>query len=148
MKKILYIDMDNVLSDFHSGLDRVLDSVKARYTGKWDEIPGIFTKMKPMPGAAKAFRSLSEIFDTYILSAAPWENPQAWADKVAWVKAHLGESANNRLILTHNKALFRGDFLISGSNDSDVESFQGTTINFDPKHSAWPEIVFWLKDEA
>ena len=33
--------------------------------------------MKPMPGAVEAFEALSEAFDVYILSTAPWENPSA-----------------------------------------------------------------------
>lgn len=53
-KPILYLDMDNVLVDFKSGLDRVSDQVKQQYSsdqqGKphYDDIPGIFALMDPM----------------------------------------------------------------------------------------------------
>lgn len=89
--KIVYVDMDNVLVDFQSGLDRVPSAVKAEYaddgTGEphYDEIPGIFSLMDPMPGAIKAMQELNKFFDLYILSTAPWLNPSAWCDKLEWV---------------------------------------------------------------
>lgn len=102
MKKILYVDMDNVLVDFPSGPARMPAGLRNKYEGRADEIPGIFSKMDPMPGAVDAFNALSKIFDTYILSTAPWENPSAWSDKLEWVKKHLGKSAYKRLILSHH----------------------------------------------
>ena len=54
MKRV-FIDMDNVLVDFQSGLDQVSDEIKKEYEGKLDEIPGLFDKMKPMEGPAQAF---------------------------------------------------------------------------------------------
>ncbi len=53
MKRV-FIDMDNVLVDFQSGLDQVSEEVKAEYAGRLDEIPGLFAKMKPMEGAIEA----------------------------------------------------------------------------------------------
>lgn len=47
MKRV-FVDMDNVLVDFQSGLDQVSDEIKAEYAGRLDEIPGLFAKMKPM----------------------------------------------------------------------------------------------------
>jgi 5'-nucleotidase len=46
--------------------------------------------MDPMPGALEAYRELAHLFDTYILSTAPWENASARSDKWLWVKRHLG----------------------------------------------------------
>ena len=53
MKRV-FIDMDNVLVDFQSGLDQVSEEIKAEYAGRLDEIPGLFGLMKPMPGAIEA----------------------------------------------------------------------------------------------
>ena len=52
---IIYIDMDNVLVDFKSGLDKISPEIRTRYedygTGKppYDDIPGIFSLMDPEP---------------------------------------------------------------------------------------------------
>jgi 5'-nucleotidase len=100
--KILYIDMDNVLVDFKSGIEKTSKEEQAEYEGRLDEVPHIFSKMEPMKDALSSYRLLSEYFDIYILSTAPWENHTAWHDKVVWVKQHLGELAKKRLILTHH----------------------------------------------
>ena len=70
--EILYIDMDNVLVDFQSGIDRLSAEDRTKYDGEYDEAPGIFSLMDPMPGALKAFEVLASRFDTYVLSTAPW----------------------------------------------------------------------------
>jgi 5'(3')-deoxyribonucleotidase len=62
--KILYIDMDNVLVDFKSGIMKLPKDQVAAAGGDLDHVPGIFSLMEPMPGAIKAFHELSEIFDT------------------------------------------------------------------------------------
>ena len=47
-KLIIQIDMDNVLVDFQSGIDAMPEDVRKKYEGAEDEIPGIFSRMKPM----------------------------------------------------------------------------------------------------
>ena len=59
MKKIVYIDMDNVLVDFKTGIERLSDEIKLEYSGRLDDVPGIFGLMDPMP-----FKSWSEISST------------------------------------------------------------------------------------
>jgi 5'(3')-deoxyribonucleotidase len=107
MKKIVYVDMDNVLVDFRSGIDRLTPAELMEYEGRYDEVPHIFSKMDPMKDAIESYARLCDKFDTYILSTSPWENPTALNDKLEWVKRHLGKYAYKRLILSHNKHLKR-----------------------------------------
>ena len=93
MKKTLYIDMDNVLVDFASGIALTPIEVQKEYEDRLDEVPYIFSKMKPVDGAVESFDKLSSLFDTYILSTAPWENATAWSDKLDWVKKNIGTNA-------------------------------------------------------
>lgn len=151
MPKVLYIDMDNTLVDFKSGLDRVDPDLKAQFAGDEDDIPGIFALMEPMPGAVEAFHELSGLFDTYILSTAPWKNPTAWHDKVDWVHRHIGVDhgtpAYKRLILSHHKHLNRGEFLVDdrpGHNGAD--QFEGEVIPFGHQSfEDWPTVVAYLR---
>jgi 5'-nucleotidase len=144
-KKILYIDMDNVLVDFQSGIDQLDDNTKKVYVGDYDEVPGIFGKMKPMIDAVESFVELSKIFDTYILSTAPWENHTAWSDKLNWVKQHLGQSAYKRLILTHHKNLNAGDFLVNDRNKNGANRFGGELIIFGKdKFPDWMSVKEYL----
>lgn len=129
-KPILYIDMDNVLVDFRSGIACLSKSEIIRYEGEFDEVPGIFSKMDPLPGAIKAYHSLSRAFDTYILSTAPWNNASAWSDKNLWVRKYLGIIAHKRLILSHHKNLLSGDYLIDDRTANGAGSFTGELIQF------------------
>src|SRR4051794_2767063 len=107
MKKIVYVDMDNVLVDFPSGIVRLSDEQREQYKDGLDDCPGIFALMDPIPGAVESYRELARLFDTYILSTSPWLNPQGLMHKLEWVKRHLGgekaDPAYKRLILSHHK---------------------------------------------
>lgn len=61
LKKILYVDMDNVLVDFPSGIAQLDTSVTQEYAGRLDEVPGIFSLMSPMAGAIEAFHELADL---------------------------------------------------------------------------------------
>ena len=71
MKKILYVDLDNTIVDVQSGIDRLSAANLTRYDGHYDDAPGIFALMDPLPGAIDADSELSGLFDTYIPSHTP-----------------------------------------------------------------------------
>ena len=56
MKKILYIDMDNVLVDFSSGIAQLTPALQQEYEDRLDEVPHIFSKMAPIAGAIDEFK--------------------------------------------------------------------------------------------
>lgn len=149
MQKILYVDMDNVLVDFQSGIARLPQEMVAKYEGRLDEIPGIFSQMDPVPQAIESFKELASLFDTYVLSTSPWENPSAWSDKLVWVKQHLGKSAHKRLILTHHKDLNRGDFLVDDQTKNGAAYFVGELILFgSEKFPNWAAVIAYLRERA
>ena len=149
MKKILYVDMDNVLVDFQSGGARLPQEIVEEYEGRLDEVPGIFSKMETIPRAIESFNELATLFDTYVLSTSPWENPLAWCDKLLWVKYHLGRSAYKRLILTHHKNLNRGDFLVDDQTKNGAKDFEGEHIQFgSEKFPNWATVVAYLREQA
>ena len=128
--KTLYIDMDNVLVDFPTGIARISDTQRKEFEGRLDEVPGIFSLMEPMDDAIESFNELAKHFDTYILSTAPWENQTAWSDKLNWVKKYLGTLAHKRLILSHHKNLNAGDYLIDDRLKNGADKFMGEHIHF------------------
>ncbi|MBS4043352.1 MAG: hypothetical protein KGZ59_06005 [Chitinophagaceae bacterium] len=143
--KILYVDMDNVLVNFQSGIDQLSPEIIAQYEAKLDEVPGIFSLMKPIEGAIEAYKLLSEKFDTYILSTSPWENPTAASDKFAWVKKYLGKHAYKRLILTHHKNLNYGDYLIDDRPNNGASQFEGKFIQFRKEpFENWNSVIEYL----
>jgi len=145
-KKILYIDMDNVLVNFKSGIDQLDEKTNNEYIGRLDDVPGIFSTMSPVKGAIDALNELSKLFDTYILSTAPWDNPSAWSDKLLWVKQYLGEPAYKRLIISHHKNLNRGDFLVDDRPKNGAKDFTGEWIHFGTeKFPDWDTVLEYLK---
>lgn len=143
--KILYIDMDNVLVDFKSGIDAISEEERQQFKDDLDEVPGIFSKMKPVDGAIAAYNELTKHFDVYILSTAPWENPSAWSDKLLWVKKYLGQSAHKRLILSHNKNLNVGDFLVDDRTANGAGEFTGEHIHFlSEQFKDWDDVMSYL----
>jgi 5'-nucleotidase len=149
MKKILYIDMDNVLVDFPSGIKQVPQAIQLEYEDHLDEVPNIFSLMQPMQGAVEAFDELAGLYDTYILSTAPWENPSAWSDKLIWVKKYLGKSAYKRLILSHHKNLNDGHYLVDDRTKNGVDKFKGVHIHFGtPEFPNWHAVTKFLKSKV
>ena len=139
--------MDNVLVDFPSGISKLSKEVINEYESNLDEVPNIFSLMEPLEGAIDSFKILSQKYDTYILSTAPWKNSSAWTDKVKWVQKYLGESAYKRLILTHHKNLNHGDYLIDDRTKNGAGEFKGELIHFGAdKFPDWKSVCSYLLD--
>ena len=141
--------MDNVLVDFPSAFPLLSKAVLVEYEDRLDEVPNIFSLMKPMPDAIESFNELSEMFDTYVLSTSPWGNDTAWSDKLKWIKKYLGESAYKRLILSHHKHLNVGEFLIDDRLKNGVDKFQVEHIHFGTTDFPdWKSVVKYLKTKV
>ena len=144
-KKIVYVDMDNVLVDFKSGIDKIDQDTFTKYDDRLDEVPGIFSLMTPMEDAIESYEKLCKHFDTYILSTSPWENPTALNDKLDWVKKYLGNLAYKKLILSHHKNLNTGDFLIDDREKNGAKDFEGELILFgSEKFPDWKSVIKYL----
>ena len=156
-KPILYFDMDNVLVDFQSGLDQVSEEKKAEFAvddkGKphYDDIPGIFALMKPMPGAIEAVNALKDKYDCYILTTSPWDNPTALQDKLNWVRRYFGDIFYKRIIFSHHKNLCiqPGAYLIDDRTKHGADQFGEYHIHFgSEKFPDWESVLHYLIPKA
>ena len=134
-KKIIYIYMDVVLVYLGSEIKKYSETqpgLVAKLGDELDKLPNLFKDPKPMPGAINAFNALcnSDLYEVYILSTAPWDNPDAWTHKRLWVEKYLGKGAYKRLILSHNKHLCAGDYLIDDRDKNGAGEFRGQLIQF------------------
>lgn len=145
MKKIVYVDMDGVLVDLQAKIDSYPPEYVEKFGEDVDKIPGLFYDPPPMPGAIDAFNTLRTKYDVYILSTAPWDAIESLTFKRQWVEKYLGEGAYKRLILSHNKHLNIGDYLIDDRTKNGADKFTGELIQFGTdKFKTWNEVLQYL----
>lgn len=149
-KKIIYFDMDGVLVDLAAKIAEYPAEVVAKFEkdDMVDQMPALFLDPPPISGAVDAFNKFvkSDKYDVYILSTAPWENPSAWMHKRLWVDKWLGDGAWKRLILSHNKHLNMGDYLVDDRTKNGAGEFTGELIQFgSDKFPDWHSVLDYLK---
>jgi 5'(3')-deoxyribonucleotidase len=142
--------MDGVLVDLAAKIAEYPTDVVAKFEkdDMVDQMPALFLDPPPIKGAVEAFNSFvnSDKYDVYILSTAPWENPSAWMHKRLWVEKHLGEGAWKRLILSHNKNLNIGDYLIDDRTKNGAGEFKGELVQFgSDKYPNWESVINYLQ---
>lgn len=142
MKKIIYIDLDNTLADYLGMAKEMnIDPKDAKH------IHGFFEKLQPMPGAIEAYNRLTQHFDVYILSTAPWSNPHSLYEKILWVKQYLPTAYKN-VIFSHHKDLNRGDYLIDDSLKNGAQDFQGQHIQIhSPAFPTWDDVLSYISKQ-
>ena len=93
-KKIVYIDMDGVLVDLGSEMNKWFENhphLVEKFKNCPDHIPGIFRNPPPIEGAIEAVKKLAESgkYELFIATSAPWGNPQSLTDKRYWIENHF-----------------------------------------------------------
>ncbi len=75
--------------------------------------PGFFLNLEPIPGAIEALeKMLLHGHDPRICTAPKKVFEHCVAEKFAWVKKYLGQRFVERIVMTRDKTLVHGDFLI------------------------------------
>jgi len=148
-KKIVYVDMDNTIVDFKSGIKRLSKSDTKEYKDRYDDHPYIFTLMDPIKDSIESIKKLNKKYDLYILSTAPWDNPNAWKQKRDWIGKYFGDKKKDvfykKVILSHNKNLNKGDYLIDDRPHNGAEHFEGEWIKFgSKKYPDWKAVTKYL----
>jgi len=142
-QSIIHIDMDGVLCDYESFLNKKILEGMNKF--QIYQIPGVFEHLEPIDGSIKAFQLLDKYFDVYILSTPMWSNPDSWRGKRIWVEKFLGKHAKKKLILSHNKGLLKGKYLIDDRVANGVLDFEGEHIQFgQKKFSNWSKVLTYL----
>ena len=144
IKKIVYVDMDGVLCDFKKAA--LNSEEKDNYPHRPDLIPNIFRDLELIPGAKEGVNFLNDNFTTYILSSPSWDNYESWTHKRLWVEKNLGNKFRKKLILSHNKSLCAGDYLIDDNPWNGAKEFKGEWIQFGAGNfSDWISVINYFK---
>tara|TARA_R100000656_G_scaffold3833_1_gene5351 strand:- start:469 stop:900 length:432 start_codon:yes stop_codon:yes gene_type:complete len=138
MKKIIYVDMDGVISDFD----------KAAKEGGWTYRPDLhvnFRNLDLISGAQDALIRLNQDFDIFIATTPPWSRPEVWTHKREWVEEHFPWLAR-KIIYTHRKDLLIGDILIDDTRWRGQPDFKGEWYWFNQewKSRNWKACLEWI----
>lgn len=139
MKKVIYIDMDNTLVDYLGAAEVCgLNPKEAKRT------KGFFRNLKPFENAIESYNLLSEYFEVYILTTAPWSNPSSLVEKMEWIKEYLPNAYKN-VIFSHHKELNIGAYLIDDSTKNGAGEFTGEHIQIhSEKFPNWNSVIKYI----
>lgn len=96
---------------------------------------GFFRALEPVPGAINALKEMAAHpgLDVFLCTAPLSSSPHCAGEKVAWVKHHFGENDGDggrawvkRLVITSDKSLVRGDWLIDDAPEPKAAAMQPT----------------------
>ncbi len=145
--EIVYVDMDDVLCDFIGAYK------KARQQTPESKYPqcqlDFFRKLEPIEGAIEGFNKLwsDEKYEVYVLTAPSVMNPLCYMEKRLWITDHFSIDVAQKLILSPNKSLLKGHYLIDDMiNGKGQEAFEGELITFgSEKYPNWRSVLEKLK---
>jgi 5'-nucleotidase len=133
----ILVDMDGVLCDW-SGLFEArllehyphLDFPFLRENKTWDmgrgvddpgreainaikALKGFYWDLAPIPGGKEALEEMVAMGYDVSICTSPWvPNETCASDKLNWLEHHIGKGWGDRAIITGDKTVVRGDFLI------------------------------------
>lgn len=149
---IVYVDMDDVLCHFTRRFEqKLLANPKIQYP---QCEYGFFASLDPISGASDAmnrFQKLTEAkkYNVYILTSPSTKNPLSYTEKRIWVENNIGDFWLERLIISPNKSLLKGDVLIDNNvSGKGQEDFEGKLIHFgNTEYPTWERVMRYFSNK-
>ena len=146
-KKIIYVDMDDVICDFKASYrQKLLLEPDIKYPQSQNDF---FRNLKPITNSIESVNYLNkqDLFDLYILTAPSIRNPLSYLEKRLWIEDYFGLDLVRKLIISPNKGLNKGDYLIDDmDNGKGQENFDGKIIQFGSKeYQNWTDVINYFK---
>ncbi len=147
-KIVIYIDMDDTIVDFISSYKKVKDETGLEYP---QSKVGFFEELPLIEGARDVILWLDskDIFDVYILTAPSIKNKHCYTEKAISIENNFGHDMLNKLIISPNKGLNKGNYLIDDYIEGKgQENFEGELITIgSEKFKGWQEIKEYFKQK-
>lgn len=142
-KKKIFCDMDGTLCDFMGAFHYYKeDDSNIKYP---QSKIGFFTNLKPLPNAIESFNKLKEHYDMWILTRPSFKNIHCYSEKAQWILDNLGYDILEKLVLSGDKSLIKGDYLIDDHHGDGQPEFEGEWIHFNTdKFPDWNTVVEYL----
>lgn len=144
MKPILYVDMDDTLCKYTSTL---LPQITPELQFPQGQL-GFYRNLEPIKDAIESVITLinSGFYDVYILTAPSVINTHSYSEKREWIEKYFGYNFCHKLIISPNKGLLKGDYLIDDcSFGKGQEDFKGEIILFGSNtYPTWERVMEYL----
>lgn len=131
MKKIIYIDLDDTIFKYTEELER-LREIFPKQPYPQSKVH-FFYNLKPFDNAVDVVKWLFELegFDVYFLTAPSKENELCYTEKRLSLDKYFGQDIGYRMIISPNKGLNKGDYLIDDIKEGKgQENFEGEILLF------------------
>ena len=145
---IVYIDMDDVLCAYTVAHKNALqDDPDVAFP---QGVPGFFVALDPIDGAIDCVNELRDLHDVFILTAPSTRNAHSYSEKRIWVEQHFDYAFTKKLILSPDKGLLNGDYLVDDHTyGKGQERFDGMLIEFgSDSFPNWAAVLTVLKTVA
>lgn len=132
---VILIDMDQTLADFVGSWKKIWNTkhpdrlitedpteflLEDAYFGfaKEEEVreiyhsPEFYINLEPLPGALEAIKQMEAVGLDLFICSSPASANSSYTEKADWVEMHLGREWVKKLILTRDKTMVHGDYLI------------------------------------
>lgn len=141
MIKTIYLDMDGVITDFVSSINKCMgipEHTPALIRNWWEEYDVSFEQVnnyctidfwQNLTWLSDGKEILSAVLDKFpqlsiFLLTTPMPNPGSWTGKFKWVQKHLPLFTKQLIVTTVSKALFVGsDTLLIDDYDKNIKEF-------------------------
>ncbi len=135
--------MDDVICDFVQSYNEI------KRNAPQEEYPqsqkGFFLNLLPIPNSIEVINKLRSLdfLDVYILTAPSVRNPLCYTEKRLWIEHNFDLDMAKKLIISPNKGLNKGDYLIDDNiSGKGQEDFEGEILHFgSEKFKNWS--VIW-----
>lgn len=129
-----------------------MDDTMFHYTRKWNDVKkstnleypqsklGFYEELEPIENAIDVYNWLDEHFDVWILTAPSVKNKHCYTEKAASIEKYLGVERLDRLIISPNKSIVIGDYLIDDTITKGQLRFSGRLLKFGTEFKTWLEI--------
>jgi 5'-nucleotidase len=136
-QKFFYVE-DNMPKEYKSLIEEIIDND-----------PLFFEELPPIAGALEGIKKLAEKNKVYICTAPNTRNDYCASGKIKSIKKHLGIEWVRRTIITKDKTIVHGDYLIDDKPDISGDFQRSWThILFDQPYNRNVETIYrfnWQK---
>ncbi len=139
MAKRIYVDMDGVVFDFMTPYKKAVFEGTRRYP---QSKIGFFRDLEPIEGAIPTILALDMMgYDVWFLTRPSVKNLHCYTEKAESIQKHFGEAWVRKLIISTDKSLLKGDYLIDDTTNANQLMFEGHFIRFHQEKCNWYDIA-------